>query len=174
MNVKKKAFEVLTVTEGELFAHYVALKGLDNAYILDACLGNLKIGEVELIQVDGIFFGIKIHADEIRFTVCSPEVHPAELARLRAKADLAEDAVMDRCRRREITTDQALELCLAERDSYGFKDMTLELHDFILPSMCEKRGLDVYQRVTRLELTGDGVEFTVANTGVPQVWRRAG
>lgn len=150
--MKDKTLEVFTVPEDELFIYRVLLYGVD------PLLYYWKIKEVELVHntVDGIRYG----SDEIRFTACPPEVQPTEVAELRAQGKKVLEDILARARNGDITANEGIDLCEKASSGFGFKDFHLEL-DIILTSICEKRGLGVGQKITKVELTNDGVEFTM-------------
>lgn len=102
--MKKKTPEVFTVPKDKLLCYYILLEGPD------PLLFSGEIKEVRLV------YGGEISPDddEIQFTVCSPEVQPAELAELRAKAEKAVQAVFDRYRRGEIDAIETTKLAVRQ------------------------------------------------------------
>lgn len=167
MKVKKK-LEVFTAPIEQLLAwHYVykSLLGEDNPH-QDWGARLLRYGEIKEVRLihndlrlsdgDEVQFG-----DEIEFTICSPEVQPAELVELRAKKESAALAVIARYRRGEITSLETLHLEFAkvERGSSDFKDFSIEV-DYILGSHLGRLP-HAGEKITKVELANDGVEFTM-------------
>ena len=166
MKVKQKRLEVFTVPQDKLLCHLILLEGSDRL------LFDGEIKEVRLIHNDEVlpdtaktwldYVGYDLtDRDEIQFTVCSPEVQPAELAELRAKAEKAVQAVFDRYRRGEIDAIEATKLAETEMDSSGFKEFYIEANDICF--LHKKRWPRVGQKIkiTKAALTNDGVEFTM-------------
>ena len=158
--MKRKTIEVFTVPEDELFAYWSIidkLRGGDGWHLL---LFGGKIREVELLP--------NSLGDEIRFTVCSPEVQPAELPGLRANQLEIIEKHRARARRGEIDYVEATDQTSREMDSLGVKDFHLECNN-ILAAMCEKRGLDIGQKITKVALADDSVEFTMVRDDTGEI-----
>lgn len=147
--MKKKTIEVFAVPIDELFTYFVLIEGVRQTETFFEIFRGGEISDVELIN-----------DSEVRFTVCSPEMQPAELVELRAKAESTTRAFIARYQRGEIKIKEYHPQWLKVKDSFGFIEFVLEM-DLLLPLMCEKRGLDVGQKITKVELTNDGVEFTM-------------
>lgn len=171
MNEKRKTIEVFTVPRDELITKWMLHDRWRGGNGWHPLLGEGKIREVELIHndVEGLSdtekswlteVGCDSLNDEIRFTVCSPEVQSTELQILRTKQAKIIEKHRARARSGEIDYMEASELTTAEMDSLGIKDFHIELDNNILALMCEKRGLYIGQ-ITKVELTDDGVEFTM-------------
>jgi len=170
MKMKEKTLEVFTVPEDKLLCHLILIEGVDRL------LFDGEIKEVRLIHcgenltdaakawLDEIGYDLADVDDVIQFIVCSPKMQPAELAELKAKQEAAILARLAKARRGEISYIEACELAKKERDSSDFKDFYIEANYIFL--IHKKRWPRVGQKIkiTKAELTDDGVEFTIVKT----------
>ena len=184
--MKVKKLEVFTVPKEGLLAYRFVdgwLRGEEENFLLrgeeeNFLLRDGEIKEVRLVHddyevlpdtakawLDEVGYDPTDYNDVIEFTICSPEVQPVELAELKAKQEAAVLAVCARYRRGEITSIEALQLAKMERASSDFKVFYLEAHH-ILTSHLERLPR-ASQKITKVELAEDGVEFTVGKTRVP-------
>ena len=161
MKVKKK-LEVFTVPLEELLTWRTVdgwLRGEKTDSFVSGGWAHLlrdgEIKEVRLTHDDEIL----PDDDEIEFTICSPKVQPAELAELRAKAEKAVQAVFDRYRQHEIDSIEATKLAKTEVDSSGFKVFYIEAVRILTRHLGRLPRAD--EKITKVELTNDGVEFTM-------------
>ncbi|MBA7576113.1 hypothetical protein ES708_17950 [subsurface metagenome] len=149
MKVKKKTLEVFTVPEIKLRSYLILLEGCDRL------LFERGIKEVRLIHSDEIL----PDDDEIQFTVCSPEIRLVELAELRAKLEATIQAQLAKAKRGEISSTEAFELVQMEMDSSGFKLFHIEANHILTFHL--GRAPRVGEKITKVELTNDGIEFTM-------------
>lgn len=161
----KRKLEVFTAPIEQLLAWHTVYKWLlggDNPHRDwgERLLRDGEIKEVRLVHNDlRLSDGDEVQfGDEIKFTICSPEVQPAELAELRAKQDMALGALFARARRGEISSWEATNLA-EDMDCSSFKEFYIEAH-YILGSHLGRLPR-VGEKITKVELTNDGVEFTM-------------
>ena len=150
--MKDKAIEVFTVPKDKLLCYYTLIEGVD------PLLFSWEIKEVRLAH--GL--GISPDDDEIQFTVCPPEVQLDELAESKAKAEKAIQEVLARWRQGEIADAiQATKLAAKARDCFNFKVFTLDIHFKDLYRLICQKNLPSGQKITKIELINDAVEFTM-------------
>ena len=169
MIVKNKTLEVFTLPENEL-RDYLFRTGWDTRLV------NGEIKEVEFTDrgVEFTFF-----EDEVLKK--HKGASPAELAKLKARGEAALNAIWDRARRGEITYTEATDFAAQEAHSRGIKVSILD-EDFILRLIHNMRFPSFWgsffkpeawvepgvgQKITKVELTNDGVEFTIMKVKVP-------
>ena len=164
MKVKKKALEVFTVPEKEV-REYLFIKVL-----VDTPPEVWEIKEVELTDrgVEFTFF-----EDEVlkKYKGASP-------AELKARGEMALNAIWDRVKKGEITATKSVELAEQEPHSRGIHVITFDedemlrlIYNMRFPSFWGsffKSGawaeVGAFQKITKVELTNDGVEFTIVKT----------
>ena len=171
LKVNKKTLEVFTVPGKEL-RDYLFLKG----HWFDSLLDFWEIKEVELTD-NGIHF-IFWSFDRCLDATPAEEANPAEL---NARGEAALNAIMDRVKSGEITATEAVSLMEQEPHSNGIHVLYLDedeifaiIHDMRFPSFWGSffkieawAEPGAYQKITKAELTNDGVEFTIVQTRVP-------
>ena len=173
--MKKETLEVFTLPTDHLFAHLIILEGNEeiNRLLFDEKLGEIK--EVRLVPCGENLtdaakawldeMGCDPTDDEIEFTVCSPKVQPAELAELKAKYEVVVLEAFARYRRDEIDNIELSKLL--KTNAHGFNLFYLEASDIFF--LHKERWPRVGQKIkiTKVELTNDGVEFTMVHVRIP-------
>lgn len=163
--MKKKTLEVFTIPENEL-RDYLCLTGWNTSLV------NGEIKEVELTDhgVEFTFFKEEVWK---KFQETSP-------AELKARGEAALNAIRDRVKSGEITATEAVSLMEKEPHSSGIEVFILD-EDFILRLIHNMRFPSFWgsffkveswaepgagQKITKVELTNDGIEFTIVKVRV--------
>ena len=169
MKVKEKTLDVFTIPESELRDYF-------NRTEFDYSLVNGEIKEVELTD-----HGVEFTFFEYEFLEKHKWPSPAELKKLKAKGEAALNAIWNRVRNGEITSLKGVELAEKEPHSKGIRVFIFE-EDYILRLIHKMRfpsfwgsffkpeawaEPSAYRKITKVELTDDGIEFTIMKVKVP-------